>query len=114
MRSVETPGGHGHQACYDSSRNLIRNGVSAGTADKRHPSDPLGSDGHPAQDVVPFIWALRLDGNPVEGTSWHNTVLPNINLTSKIAYQGFYANEYLELRPPVTNSKPELQPGTCP
>jgi hypothetical protein len=106
MRSEETQNGHGHQACYDGSRSLIRNGVSAGTADKAHPSNLVGSDSHKNQDVLPFIWALQLDGNPVEGGTL------NLNLTQPIAHEGVFSNEYLGLRPPIANSEPELQPGS--
>jgi hypothetical protein len=109
MRSEETPGGHGHQACYDRYRSLIWEGVSAGTADKSHPANlpPLAAN-HRDYDVLPFIWALQLDGNPVEGTS------SNLNLNRPIAYEGAYIKEYLNLRPPIANFKTELQPGSCP
>jgi hypothetical protein len=108
MRSEITPGGHGHQACYDRYRSLIWEGVSAGTADKAHPSKKIGEDSHPNQDVLPFIWGLQLDGNPVEGTTL------NLNLDIPIAYEGAFIEEYLNLRPPIANSKTELQPGSCP
>ena len=108
MRSEETQNGHGHQACYDGSRSLIRAGVSAGTADKAHTSNLTGSDSHKNQDVLPFIWALQLDGNPVEGD------FLNLDLTQPIAHEGAFSSEYLSLRPPIANSAPELQPGTCP
>jgi hypothetical protein len=67
MRSEEI-NGHGHQACYNSNGDLIDKGISAGTADFSHSSDPFGENGHIAQDVLPFIWAGQLDGNPIQGT----------------------------------------------
>lgn len=107
MRSEETEGGHGHQACYNAARNLINSGVSAGTADRSHPSNLIGSDSHANLDVIPFIWSLQLDGNPVMGTTL------NLNLTGPIFYSGSNVDNYLDVRPPIANSKSQIEPDEC-
>ena len=109
-RSDETAGGHGHQACYDDQGQLIRETVSAGSADRSHKSNLIGENSHTNHDVLPFIWAAQLDGNPVEGTA----LPPNLNFTAPMLHEGAYLNKYVEVRPTIANSKPELLPGNCP
>lgn len=107
MRSEETTNSHGHQACYNSAESLITSSVSAGTADRSHWSNLTGVTSHTNLDVLPFIWSVHLDGNPVKGT------ILNGNLTGPILYSGSSINDYLEARPPIANSKPQLDPGDC-
>ena len=106
MRSIQTPHGHGHQACYDNEGNLIRTGVSAGTADNRHYSNYI-EPSHVSEDVLPFVRAAQLDGNPV----WVNNLVPT-NLNRPMMHNGSHLQQYLNLRPPIPNSKPLLPPGT--
>ena len=110
MRSISTNGGHGHQAAYSQSGQLILSGVSAGTADKRAPSsllfgstDVIDPFPHVNEDVIPFMWALHLDGNPVEQDT--------TTLTRPIFHSGAFVDKYLEVRPPHTSNT--LLPGEC-
>jgi len=107
MRSDETPGGHGHQACYTGAGGLITSGVAAGTADSHHKSDII-TPSHRTEDVLPFVRAAQLDGNPV----WVNDLLP-FDLNRPMIYEGSHLQQYLQLRPPIPNSKPLLTPGMC-
>jgi hypothetical protein len=109
IRSEKTAGGHGHQACYGEDGNVILNGASAGTADRKHPlliCIPHIEVCHLNTDVNPFIWAAQIDGNPVKRTG--------STLTHPMLYEnGSYMNRYFQVRPPVANSKPELVPNTA-
>ncbi len=99
----------GHQACYDAQGAIITTGISGCSADKELPVTSGGSfTGHLNSDVKPFIWALQLDGNPVQGTFTYT------NLTAPIMHEGAYARKYLVVRPAVPNQKPMLAPGTSP
>lgn len=107
MRSNVTANGHGHQATYNETGNIITSGVSAGTADRAHKSNIFGSDSHYNVDVRTFIWAMHLDANPVDCdfrclSVSGEFVLEDINLT-----------RYLSVRPPVANSRPMLVPLMC-
>ncbi len=107
QRSYATPGGHGHQVCFDEGGVLLESGVSAGSADKAAPFPAnLNPLPHVEADVKPFIWALQLDGNPTrqDGT----------NLTWPIMHEGIFAGRYLEVRPALPNDKPRLEPGATP
>lgn len=106
-RSEETPGGHGHQACYTGPGGIITSGVAAGTADSHHKSDII-TPSHRTEDVLPFVRAAQLDGNPV----WVNDLFP-FDLNRPMMYEGSHLQQYLQLRPPIPNSKPLLTPGTC-
>ncbi len=108
MRSIDI-NGRGHQACYDSGGNLITSGLSAGTADKGHHSNSLGDDGHVMQDVLPFIWAAQLDGNPVQGKPY-STFAP-IDLSHPLMYQGSNLDTYLMLRASLTHNI--VPDGSC-
>ncbi|MFA7155434.1 MAG: hypothetical protein WC112_06870 [Proteiniphilum sp.] len=107
MRSDKTPGGHGHQACYDNSTpgKIITSGISAGTADRSHYSKILGADSHMNVDVKPFIWAMQLDGNPIEAPT-----VPT-NLPRPMMHFGLSLNRYLSRRPPRTAS--QVTAGNC-
>jgi hypothetical protein len=107
MRSNETPGGHGHQACYTGAGAIITSGVSAGTADSHHYSD-YWPPSHVTADVLPFVRAAQLDGNPV----WVNDLIPT-NFNRPMMFEGSHLQQYLQLRPPIPNSKPLVVPGTC-
>jgi hypothetical protein len=101
MRSSVTENGHGHQACYDEIGNLIESGVSAGSADfSAAPSWNNWSIDHVDNDVLPFMWALHMDGNPLKRTGTLGIILNK--LTSPIIYQGQNLEKYLNRRPPHT------------
>lgn len=105
MRSIETDGGHGHQACYDIDGDFIPSGVSAGTADLVHNSHKVLDPTHKDEDVFPFIRAAQLDGNPVDAYDF----VP-LHLNRPMMYEGDNIEEYLRLRPPIPNGKPLLAP----
>lgn len=113
-RSEVLPNEHGHQACYDENNQLITQGLSAGTADRVHAlstinfPNPWGAGTHNAVDVKPFIWAVHLDGNPV------NTTLTGANFDFPLGYEGKHADQYLEVRPPLGPGAVLLNPGQCP
>jgi hypothetical protein len=107
MRSIPEASRAGHQACYDGNGDLITIGVSAGSADRVGP-DADASD-HRDADVLPFIWAAQLDGNPVEP----NWVLAPTNLDRPMIHEGTRIGQYLNLRRPIPNAKPLLAPGAC-
>ncbi len=111
MRS-ERINGHGHQTCYNTHGDLIVNGLSAGTADFGHHSIPFGAFGHITQDVLPFIWAAQLDGNPVQGTPG-STIAPD-NLSHPIIHQGHPGSKldtYLVFRPIYADNT--VKEGNC-
>lgn len=94
MRSEATAGGHGHQAMYSqggATASIITRGVSAGSADRYAPIGPLGVIGHLNADVIPFIWAAHLDGNPV--------AISEDTLTRPLLHDGVYLRNYLAVRP---------------
>lgn len=78
--------GAGNQCIYDENGCLISSGVSAGTTDRKQAplsrwegiKDFFSRSGHIANDVRPYDWAYRLDGNT----------------------HGKNVMEYLRLRPP--------------
>ena len=106
MRSKKTPNDHGHQAIYNGFAGVIRSGVSAGSADRKAAfPENFNPFLHVDADVTPFIWAAQLDGNPVEANG--------TTMTAPMLHEGAYLNRYLEVRPPIANSKPELNPNTC-
>ena len=93
MRSVTVPGGHTNQACYDEYGQLIRSGISGGTADFAA-GNFWHVRSHVREDVYPFLHAVRLDGNPGEKT-------PMNNITRPCLYEGEYIDKYIECRPIV-------------
>ena len=105
MRSYSISGGHGHQATYDDKGMLIEETIAAGTSDKVSPAslwDGTTTE-HRDQDVLPYIRALQIDGNPIltdNGTG----ILPNWVPTRFIRpclFQGSETDEYLARRPPT-------------
>lgn len=113
MRSRETPGGHGHQACYTSGGALIvPDGTeealaSCGTADFEHVSDIWGGSTHASEDAEPFIRAAQLDGNPVEGEGWGDCE----RLTHPLIRVGTNLQAYFVRRPPHTGTS--VPAGQC-
>ncbi len=107
IRSRYVPGGHGHQATYDDEGQMITDAhctvtgpagfpcVAAGSADRSHPDLALGS-AHLETDVLPFLWAAQLDGNPVMG--WPANLLP-LDLTSPLVRVGDHLRRYFQMRP---------------
>ena len=106
MRSEKTPGGHGHQVCYDDAGSMIKHGMSAGTADYGAATSMFTLWCHVTQDVDPFVRALQLDGNPCRrsGTA----------LDHALIHEGGNIGKYLECRPTIPNGKPLLSPGQAP
>ncbi|MCH8474961.1 MAG: hypothetical protein LAT55_07010, partial [Opitutales bacterium] len=110
MRSRAVENGAGHQAIYKvngSTISLLRADISAGTADRVAPINLMTTGNHFFQDVLPFIQAAQLDGNPVSGTG-------GSNLSGPILHEGYYLKQYLEVRPPIVDGSPILNPGECP
>ncbi len=103
-RSYQTSGGHGHQMNFDQDGELLKSGISAGSADKAAPF-PHWID-HGSMDVKPFVWALQLDGTPADqdGTT----------LTEPIMHEGANFKKYSECRPTIANNKPILADGATP
>lgn len=108
MRS-EHVGDHGHQATYDSSGRLIRSTIAAGTADYFHPLTirfpawTVAREDHYRNDVVPFLRALNLDGNP----GIYNSRYAPTNLDRPCIRQGTNTDQYI-------NRRPILPGGTTP
>ena len=104
IRSVPQPGGYGHQATYRADGTLITNTIAAGTADFTTPSPKLNFgrlDHHRTEDVLPFIRALQLDGNPCipdNGMSSLVEIIPR-NISRPALFEGQNTRRYIELRP---------------
>ena len=105
-------GEHGHQATYDAHGCLIRSTIAAGTADYRRPYvRVLWSTGtmpngfaHRDADVLPFIMALQLDGNPVLPVdTWRN-------LNRQCLRQGAHTDAYIARRPILPTGTQSLVP----
>ncbi len=105
MRSSPVAGGYGHQATYDANGVLIEDPIAAGTADIAAPYHAdgvlrvIGALKHREQDVLPFIRALQLDGNPV-----HSTDI-NRSLTRPCLYRGSHTDKYIDRRPVLPTGK---------
>ncbi len=102
---------HGHQACYTVAGFLRTSGVAAGSADRSHYTNMwpfYTSASHVALDVLPYVRAAQLDGNPV----WVNDVIPT-NFNRPMMHEGNHLQQYLQVRPPIPNSKPLLSPNIC-
>ena len=99
---TEMEGAHGNQATYDSDGKLITSTISAGTADFEGPYDswgwPTGAISHRDKDVLPFIRALQLDGNPAVATP--SDYSPS-NLTAPCLHQGSFLDQYIQCRPTI-------------
>ena len=109
MRSVPVgEAGHGHQATYDTNGVLIADAIAAGTADIFAPYDAHGilrpKTTHREEDVLPFIEALQLDGNPVRP----NRVSVPKHLNRPCIYKGQRTEQYISKRPILPTG---TQPG---
>lgn len=103
MRSKPDADGHGHQATYDNAGSLITSTIAAGTADKVSPGSwyDKRTANHRNIDVIPYIMALQLDGNPVWAdnlTGLIRNIVPS-RLDRPCIYVGTETEEYLRLRP---------------
>jgi len=119
MRSQPTANWHGHQACYNNTGAFIASGVCAGSADFGHWKNfshnafvmITGSPARPSHeelDVLPFIRALQLEGNPSRGG------IRNMYLTHALVYSGDYIKKYFDCRPAEPNGKALLAPEQAP
>ena len=100
MRSVPVgAAGHGHQATCDITGALIADPIAAGTADIFAPYDSHGifrpEATHREEDVLPYIQALQLDGNPAR-PDW---VSAPRYLNRPCVYKGQHIEQYISKRP---------------
>ncbi len=106
MRS-EPVGIHGHQATYRADGTLIETTIAAGTADYCHPLSThlhwptVIQDDHYVNDVVPFLRAITLDGNP----GIYNARYIPTTLTRPCLYQGSNLDTYILRRPTLPTGK---------
>ncbi len=108
MRSVPDQEGSGHQATYDASGNLLRIGAAAGSADRGSPTyNPVTLIRHAKMDVIPYVWAAQLDGNPV------NPKWLYADFDRPLIRSGEHIQAYLDVRPIYGPSRQELPPGVC-
>ena len=100
MRSVPVQGGHGHQATYNASGELITTTISAGTADFVSP-EGMAVFEHRDEDVIPYVMAIHLDGNPCRADNPIGmfTEFSPMRLDRPCIFQGSHLNRYLQLRP---------------
>ena len=104
IRSKPVAGGHGHQATYRENGMLITSTIAAGTADLNAPdfwSDPRSLFRHRDKDVIPYIQALQLDGNPAcpdNPLSFLPEKVP-ATLSFPSLRQGIELGHYLDCRP---------------
>lgn len=107
MRSEPISGGHGHQATYDINGLLITDPkLGAGSVDK---FSPEFGDSHINADVLPFVRAAQLDGNPVE--AFLNAI--PIRMEGKLLHFGTHLQRYFELRPVEIENVSRLSVGQC-
>ena len=104
IRSYAVAGGYGHQATYDEEGHLIKSTISAGTADYRSPTGALmfgRKEDHRVEDMLPFVRALQLDGNPILVANRLSILRENLplNLNRPCLRQGTYTDKYIQLRP---------------
>ena len=98
---TETIDQSGNQATYDAEGRLITKTIAAGTADYYQPYDVFGNlrpnGKHRRFDVLPYVRALQLDGNPGHPFS----VFVPTNITHPCLRQGTNLDQYLFCRPCV-------------
>lgn len=104
IRSYAVSGGYGHQATYDANGKLITTTISAGTADYRAPTGAImfgRKEDHRVEDMLPFVRALQLDGNPILVANRLSIFRENfpLNLNRPCLRQGTYTDKYIQLRP---------------
>jgi hypothetical protein len=109
MRSAIQPDGSGHQATYDAAGNLLRDSPAAGSADRAAPRSyhPLRLLAHRDRDVLPYIWAAQLDGNPVNPKPFH------VDFDAPLLREGDHLRAYRSVRPSFHATRKELPPGVC-
>ncbi len=104
IRTMELAGGHGHQATYRADGTLIAESIAAGTADYVAPCfswDEWIVDNHRREDVVPYVRALQLDGNPAVPANMTDIspFLFLLNISRPAIYQGNNVQKYMQCRP---------------
>ena len=108
MRSAIRPDGSGHQATYTASGELLRSGVSAGSADRGSPTwNIYRLIRHASDDVIPYLWAAQLDGNPVNPLRFYQ------DFDRPLMHEGEHIQAYLKVRPIYGPSHREIEPGQC-
>lgn len=109
MRSAIQPDGSGHQATYDATGELIRMPPGAGSADRAGPRsyNIFRLIRHKDLDVMPYLWAAQLDGNPVQAKTFA------VDFDRPLVRVGDYIAAYLSVRPVFNASRQELPPGVC-
>ena len=113
IRSKPVAGGHGHQATYRENGTLITSTIAAGSADKRAPEFPNGLWNHRKWDVLPYIRALQLDGNPVKPANQTGAfphLVPRF-LSFPSLFQGASSSSYLLCRPTIPTGIAPVQPN---
>lgn len=94
----------GHQATYRADGTLIAESIAAGTADYVAPCfswDEWIVDNHRREDVVPYVRALQLDGNPAVPANMTDIspFLFLLNISRPAIYQGNNVQKYMQCRP---------------
>lgn len=109
MRSAIQPDGSGHQATYDASGKLLRDGLSAGSADRAAPRafNIFRLIAHRDRDVLPFLWAAQLDGNRVNPKLFYSA------LDAPPFRQGENLEAYMRVRPAFHSTRREIPAGSC-
>jgi hypothetical protein len=109
MRSAIREDGSGHQATYDAKGDLIRHGPGAGSADRASPRrfNPLRLIAHRDRDVIPFVWAAQLDGNPVNPAAFY------ADFDAPLLREGEHMKAYMRVRPAFGPFGREIPPGVC-
>ncbi len=109
MRSAIRADGSGHQATYDARGQLIREGLGAGSADRASPRqyNPFRLMAHRDRDVLPFVWAAQLDGNPV------NPKLLYSDFDAPLVHLGEHLRGYMSVRPTFSPVRAEVPAGVC-
>lgn len=109
MRSAIQPDGSGHQATYDAAGQLIEVPPGAGSADRAGPRsyNIFRLIRHKDLDVMPYLWAAQLDGNPVQAKTFA------VDFDRPLVRVGEYIDAYLSVRPVFDASRQKLEPGVC-
>lgn len=109
MRSAIRQDGSGHQATYDAGGRLLRQAPGAGTADRASPRpySIFRLIAHRDRDVLPFIWAAQLDGNPVNPQPLYS------DFDAPLVREGDHLRAYMSVRPAFNPARQEVPPGVC-
>jgi hypothetical protein len=108
MRSAIQSNGSGHQATYDVNGQLLRLGTGAGSADRAAPRtySIFRLIAHRDQDVLPFLWAAQLDGNPVNPRPFYT------DFDVPLWREGDHLRAYMSVRP-TNPAQKEIPAGMC-